>query len=104
MNLLLMLTIALIAGLLSTRLMKLVKLPNVTGYLIIGLLIGPHGISIMGEAEVSSLSLLIEVALGFIAFSIGSEFKIANLKKIGKNVFLITFVQGFLALICVDFF
>ncbi|HKM30356.1 MAG TPA: cation:proton antiporter [Bacilli bacterium] len=104
MNLLLMLTIALIAGLLSTRLMKLVKLPNVTGYLLVGLLIGPHCINIMGEADVASMSLLIEVALGFIAFSIGGEFKLDNLKKIGKNVFVITFLQAFLALMFVDLF
>ncbi len=102
MNFLLMLAIALFAGLLSTRLMKLVKLPNITGYLIIGLLIGPHCINIVGEEEVASLSLLIEIALGFIAFSIGSEFKIESLKKIGKNVFFITFIQAFLALVFVD--
>ena len=52
--------------------------------------------------EIDSFSFLIEIALGFIAFSIGGEFKIENLKKIGKNVFLITFVQAFLALVFVD--
>ncbi|MFA5765045.1 MAG: cation:proton antiporter [Bacilli bacterium] len=104
MNFLIMIAIALLAGLLSTRLMKLVKLPNVTGYLIIGLLIGPHCINIVGKEEVTSLSLLIEIALGFIAFSIGGEFKLENLKKIGKNVFIITFIQAFLALVFVDIF
>jgi len=102
MNSLLILAIALFAGLLSTKLMKLVKLPNVTGYLIVGLLLGPHLINIIGEKEIASFSFLIEIALGFIAFSIGGEFKIENLKKIGKNVFLITFVQAFLALVFVD--
>jgi Kef-type K+ transport system membrane component KefB len=102
MNSLLILAIALFAGLLSTKLMKLVKLPNVTGYLIVGLLLGPHLINIIGEKEIDSFSFLIEIALGFIAFSIGGEFKIENLKKIGKNVFLITFVQAFLALVFVD--
>jgi len=102
MNSLLILAIALFAGLLSTKLMKLVKLPNVTGYLIIGLLLGPHLINIIGEKEIASFSFLIEIALGFIAFSIGGEFKIENLKKIGKNVFLITFVQAFFALVFVD--
>ena len=102
MNSLLILAIALFAGLLSTKLMKLVKLPNVTGYLIVGLLLGPHLINIIGEKEIDSFSFLLEIALGFIAFSIGGEFKIENLKKIGKNVFLITFVQAFLALVFVD--
>lgn len=104
MNLLLMFAIALLAGLLSTRLMKLVKLPNITGYLIIGLLIGPRFLSIIGDEDIASLSLLVEVALGFIAFSIGGEFKLENLKKIGKNVFIITFIQSFLALVFVDLF
>ncbi|MDD3170958.1 MAG: cation:proton antiporter [Bacilli bacterium] len=102
MTILLTITLALLAGLLSTRLMKLIRLPNVTGYLIVGLLIGPYCFKIMGEAEVSSLSLLIDVALGFIAFSIGGEFKIEHLKKIGKKVFLITFLQAFLALVFVN--
>ena len=58
MNSLLILAIALFAGLLSTKLMKLVKLPNVTGYLIVGLLLGPHLINIIGEKEIASFSFL----------------------------------------------
>lgn len=96
------LTLALLVGLLSTRLMKLVKLPNVTGYLIVGLIIGPYCLKIITKEEIEGLSLLIDIALGFIAFSIGGEFKIENLKKIGKSVVFITFVQSFLALLFVD--
>ena len=85
------LSIALLAGLLLSRLAKLVKLPAVTAYLIAGVLIGPFvlgalnipGIGITHE-QIKGFGLIADLALGFIAFSMGNEFRITQLKKIGK--------------------
>ena len=94
MNTLLSLGIAMATGLLFTRIVKLVKLPNVTGYLIAGLLIGPSVIGLIDKETVESFGLIVSLALGFIAFSIGGEFKLSTLKKLGKNVTVITFFQA----------
>ncbi len=94
MNTLLALGIAMAFGLLSTRLIKLVKLPNVTGYLIAGLLIGPSVFDLLTEEHVQDFQILVTLALGFIAFSIGGEFKFDVLKRLGKNVTVITVVQA----------
>lgn len=105
MNVLLIIAIALILGLLVTRLMKLIGLPNVTGYLIVGLIIGPYALGqfIPGATEAfESLGVVSTVALGFIGFSIGVEFKISHIKEIGKSAIVITFCQALLATLCVD--
>lgn len=94
MNILLVLGLCLAGGLLISRLMKVFNLPNVTGYLIIGLLIGPYVAKIISPADISKLSVVTEVALGFIAFSIGSEFKLAYMKKIGSKLIGITLMQA----------
>lgn len=94
-NTLLALGIAMAAGLLFTRIIKLVKLPNVTAYLIAGLLIGPSVLNIVGKESVESFNIIVTLALGFIAFSIGGEFKLSSLKRLGKNVTVITAVQAF---------
>ena len=98
-NTLLALGIAMAAGLLFTRIVKLVKLPNVTAYLIAGLLIGPSVIGLVGKESVESFNIIVTLALGFIAFSIGGEFKLDTLKRLGKNVTVITLVQAFGAVI-----
>ena len=103
-------SIALIAGLVSNRLVKLAKLPNVTGYLIVGILLGPYlfGLfnenftGVLTEDTIHALGIIVDVALGFIAFSIGSEFKLSSIKKVGKGILTITFIQAFAALIFVD--
>ena len=110
MNVLLSVSIALLAGLLMTRAFKPFKLPAVTAYLIAGVLIGPFcigalGIDGLGSAsleQVSSLSVISEIALGFIAFSIGSEFRMHDLKKIGKQAFVIGIFQALAATLFVD--
>lgn len=110
MNVLLSVSIALLAGLLMTRAFKPFKLPAVTAYLIAGVLIGPFcigalGIDGLGFAtleQVSSLSVISEIALGFIAFSIGSEFRMHDLKKIGKQAFVIGIFQALVATLFVD--
>ena len=89
MQILLSLSIAMFAGLMLSRLAKLVKLPAVTAYLVAGILVGPYllgafgvsGLGFTSMAEVKSFSLLSNIALGFIAFSIGNEFRLAQLKK-----------------------
>ena len=102
MTIILSIAIALVAGLISTRIVKLLHLPNVTGYLVIGLIIGPYCLKLLNEDTVKNLSIIVTTALGFIAFSIGGEFKISSLKKLGKSIFTITFAQSFMALILVD--
>ena len=104
MPIILSISIALIAGLLSTRIVKLIHLPNVTGYLVIGLIIGPYCLKLLSSDVVEGLSIIVTIALGFIAFSIGGEFKISSLKKLGKSIFTITFAQSIMALILVDVF
>lgn len=110
MNTLLSVSVALLAGLLMTRALKPLKLPSVTAYLIAGVLIGPYCIGALGfegigfpSAEsVGSLAIVSEVALGFIAFSIGSEFKLEDLKHIGKQATIIGIVQALVATLFVD--
>ena len=88
-------------GLLFTRIIKLIKLPNVTAYLIAGLLIGPSVIGLISKETVESFNIIVTLALGFIAFSIGGEFKLDSLKKLGKNVTVITFFQAIGAVVVV---
>ncbi len=92
---------AMAIGLLMTRLMKLIRLPNVTGYLIAGLLVGPYCLNWLGTGSFSGLSVITEVALGFIAFSIGGEFKIPHMKQIGTRAIVVTFSQSLTAMILV---
>ncbi|MBQ8229943.1 MAG: cation:proton antiporter [Clostridia bacterium] len=110
MQILLSLSIALLAGLLLSRLAKLVKLPAVTAYLVAGILIGPYclgkfgvkGLGFTAMAEVEALSILCDVALGFIAFSIGNEFRLSQLKKIGKQATIVGVFQAVVTTIIVD--
>ena len=110
MNVLLSVSVALLAGLLMTRVFKPLKLPAVTAYLIAGVLIGPYclgmlnigGLGFKDHEAVSALSLVSNVALGFIAFSIGSEFRLEELKKTGKQATVIGIIQAFVATVFVD--
>ncbi|MBR5157152.1 MAG: cation:proton antiporter [Clostridia bacterium] len=110
MSTLLSVSIALLAGLLMTRAFKPFKLPSVTAYLIAGVLIGPYCVGRLGidglgfnTAEaVSKLALISEVALGFIAFSIGNEFRLSDLKKTGKQALVIGILQAITATVFVD--
>lgn len=110
MSTLLSVSIALLAGLLMTRVFKPFKLPSVTAYLIAGILIGPYcmgrlGIGGLGfdtHEAVAKLSLISDVALGFIAFSIGNEFRVSDLKQTGKQAFVIGIFQALTATLLVD--
>ena len=107
---LLSVSIALLAGLLMTRLFKRLKLPSVTAYLIAGVLVGPHclgmlhqdGVGFTSHEGMEGLALISEVALGFIAFSIGNEFRISDLKKTGKQATVIGIFQALVATLFVD--
>lgn len=101
-NELLAIAIALVLGLLVTRLCKVVGLPNVTGYLIVGLAIGPYALKIINADVNQSLQVVSTVALGFIGFSIGVEFKLSHVKDIGSKAITITIFQALLATLCVD--
>ena len=107
---LLSLGLTMVFGLASTRLMKIFHLPNVTGYLITGVLIGYSlwklmgvpSVAVISESLANSFTIITDLALGFIAFSIGGEFKLSTLKKLGKSVFIITILQSGLACLAVD--
>lgn len=106
-SLLLMLGMAMFLGLLMTRVLKPLGLPAVTSYLIAGLLLGPClfgkiGLGFRSFEDVSSLGILSDVALGFIAFSIGNEFRLTDLKHTGKQAAVVAVVQAFAATVLVD--
>lgn len=82
------------AGLIFNRIVKKFNLPNVTGYLIAGLLIGPYVLNFVPDLAVEQMKIITNVALGFIAFSIGGSFKISNIKAIGAKVLVITFFEA----------
>lgn len=110
MEILLSLSIALIVGLMLSRLAKICKLPAVTAYLITGVLIGPYclgsfgvkGLGFTSMQELEGLGLIADVALGFIAFSIGNEFRLSQLKEIGKKATVIGILQAVAATLAVD--
>ena len=103
------LSIALLAGLLLSRLAKKVQLPAVTAYLVAGVLIGPFvlgalnipGIGITAE-QLHGFGLISDLALGFIAFAMGNEFRISQLKKIGKQAMVIGVFQAIFTTVIVD--
>ena len=112
MTSLLSLGFALIMGLLMTRVFKYLHLnfPDVTAFLIAGVLVGPYclgrldisGIGFPTQADLSALSLISEVALGFIAFSIGNEFRLKQLKENGKQATIIGILQAVITTALVD--
>ena len=112
MNLFLWVAVALFAGLIFTRVFKLLHLnfPDVTAFLIAGLLIGPFGLGLLGIPgvgfqtfeDLDRVSLVNEAALGFIAFAIGSEFRLSELKQTGKAATVIGIFQALTACLLVD--
>ena len=110
METLLSIAIALCAGLLVSRFVKPLKLPAVTGYLIAGVLIGPYCLGKLGvqglgfptNGDVKALSLFNDVALGFIAFAIGNEFRLSQLRHTGKQATVIGIFQALMATLMVD--
>lgn len=103
-------SIALGAGLLMSRITKPLGLPSVTGYLIAGILIGPYflgrlgidGIGFTSVENVKEFEIISDVALGFIAFAIGNEFRLSQLKQLGKTATFIGVFQALVATLLVD--
>ena len=102
MNLLFYLAIMLFAGLLFGRLLKLVKLPNVTGYLIAGLVLGPFVTKILSAEQVESLSVISNMALSFIAFTVGLSFKRSYFKSVGMTPVVIALLEALVAVFLVQ--
>lgn len=110
MVILLSVAIAVILGLMMTRVIKPLGLPAVTAYLVCGVLIGPYclgqlgfdGLGFTTMEAVEDLKLLSEVALGFIAFAIGTEFKLSALKETGRQAMIVGIVQALVAALLVD--
>ena len=84
-------------GFLATRITKKLKLPNVTAYIVTGILIGPHVLKLIPQNIVDGMDFLSDIALAFIAFSTGEFFKFAVLKKNGLKVIIITIFESLLA-------
>ena len=113
-NILFTLAIALLAGLFLSRIVKPLGLPAVTGYLLAGILLGPyclgsfgitglfHDMSEQNPAMVSMASIVQDAALGFIAFAIGTEFKLSSLKKTGRQATVVGIFQALVAMLLVD--
>ncbi len=107
---LLSIAVAIFAGLMMTRLLGRFKLPDVTAYLIAGVLIGPfllgrlgvEGLGFVSTDSVEALGSFSDIALGFIAFSIGSEFNLSALKHTGRQAAVIGVVQAVTATVLVD--
>lgn len=108
--LLLALSTAMLMGLILSRFAKLVSLPAVTAYLVAGIIVGPfclgafgvNGLGFTSLDEIKVFEILTTAALGFIAFSIGNEFRVSQLKKIGKTATFIGIFQAVIATLVVD--
>ena len=104
------LAVALVGGLMLSRLTKLLKLPAVTAYLVAGLALGPFCLGALGLPglgfnsleQVEGLSILTQVALGFIAFTIGNEFRLHQLKAMGSAAITIGILQAVATTVVVD--
>ena len=107
---LILLAVALVGGLMLSRLTKLLHLPTVTAYLIAGLLLGPFcigalklpGLGFNSLAQVEGLSVITRTALGFIAFTIGNEFRLSQLKTMGRSAITIGILQAVVTTVLVD--
>ncbi len=95
------LAIVLLSGLIFGKLVQFIKLPNVTGYLIGGLLVGPSFLNLITTEGVETLGFISSVALGFIAFSIGSEFKASYFKRVGLTPIIIAIFESVMAVVFV---
>jgi len=109
-TILMSLGVAMLVGLLMSRLAKKLQLPAVTAYLVTGVLIGPYclgrlgvdGLGFVSMEQTEGLGIVCDVALGFIAFAIGNEFRLSQLKSTGKAATVIGIVQAFIATLLVD--
>lgn len=101
MNWLYILGVVLLAGIIFGVLVGYLKLPKVTGYLLAGIAIGPFCLKLIPQEAISNLSVISEVALGFIAYSIGSSLNFKDLKKIGSGIIIIALFEALMAVVVV---
>lgn len=94
-------SIIMVVGFLMTRLTKLVKLPNVTGYILAGILIGPYCLNLIPVNIIDGMGFISDIALAFIAFSAGEFFKFSSLKKSGMKVIVLTIFEALMASVVV---
>ena len=95
------LAIMLLCGFLMTRITKKLKLPNVTAYIVTGIMIGPFCLNLLPQSFIEGTSFLADIALAFIAFSTGEFFKFSKLKNNAGKVIVIT-LAGVNPLFCVN--
>ena len=95
------LALMIFAGMFCGRMVKHIRLPNVTGYLIAGLLIGPSVLGLLSADFLDVITIISKVALGFIAFSIGNEFKLSYFKEVGIAPVVIACLESFFAVLFV---
>lgn len=101
LNLLLKICIVLIVGVMGGKIARLLKLPNVSGYLVLGLFLGPSFTHYINAGDIETFGVISELALAIIAFTIGSEFIIKDMLKLGKSIVIITFAEVIFAMIAV---
>ena len=92
---------ATVASLYMGRLAKKISLPSLVGYMVLGVILGGSVLGVFSEENIHSLGFLTDVALGFVAFTIGSELNIRGLKKLGKGIIYIILAESFAAFIVV---
>jgi len=110
MKVLICLSVCLVGGLMLSRLAKRLNLPAVTAYLVAGLLLGPFclgllkipGLGFASLQEVAELDIISQVALGFIAFTIGNEFRVKQLKQMGRQAIVVGILQAVITTAVVD--
>lgn len=93
MDVLFKIGIVLVVGLVGGKLARMLKLPNVSGYLVAGLFLGPSFFKYISAADIDSFAVISEVALAIIAFSIGSEFVLKDMLKLGKSIMIIALLE-----------
>lgn len=96
-DVLLAISVILLTGLLFTKIAKVLHFPNVTGYLVGGLIIGPSILGLVNKEMLTGLNILCDVALGFIALTIGFNFKVSYFKKVGAKPFIIALFEALMA-------
>jgi NhaP-type Na+/H+ or K+/H+ antiporter len=101
MNTILCLGIVLIGALVAEKIINYIKVPAITSYILLGILLGPYALNVTGEGLMASSELLANVVLGFIAFHIGKNFSLENFKRIGKAVLSVSISVTVATLICV---
>src|ERR687890_1455675 len=101
MNELTSLGLILLLALMAGHIVKAVRIPEVTGYILVGIVLGPSILGWLSEENLVALGILSEVALGFILFSVGAVFEFSLFRRIGRHVFVVTLLESFLASVLV---